>query len=826
MSKIQNLDYETMDDADALEAFVFLNLPELEIKTVSKYSVDLAKLIEWCQNVVSYHILIHPYAYRNENGVITPGSEVQQFAEKMEFLINRFYYFKRFLTKLKTIKIPLADYVFNLQHTKQIIEEQIVHSPFNNLTPDLLGHIFAYLPFQNSFNYMFLSKQLYRGFIKSAEIISYDLYKNAYLFKYRNYNKLKSKLPQIFEYNIHSKYFLMLDDILNSVTDNYGNPFIPFLTKDHLGYIKLIKKENIFITKIAKAFCMLCNIQPDRFSNAKGEIKILYLDKIKKLIINNKLQKLMRQINKLNISENKLQEIIEEIHPFCNLSVLEEIKRNNQGIYQLLIWELLVIEYIQNFNCFDIINIDIDNCKKEVNYFIELMGYLKYNLKVKYYFISKIIPGFEFKNMYERLQKEMINHNMNRNDLFESSNAEHEKIAEIYFKSKDCIPLINKPLFYEKILLKLTSIKEPYDQNNDINDDTCSINDIGYSNKEEKSNRIENSYLNKCNIKMEKIKSKKRSTSQHQQSINSYLNTKSIPQTTFNKSMYNNHGNSNNKLKFNQIPNILIIKHILFYLNVQSLPYFTLANKKCCSCVKTHMWIRLHFLGNEKKLIEQENEQMIKTIMKKKKNYLIEYELEEPNLTLSKQLIDKIGKEDVLNLKFLYKKPNKKSEILIAPFVLLMGKKPKNLIKADGTKQISFFYPAKELFSDKYIVNKIKKFQIETIPLNIYREVVEMLKLNDFNTQSLNHYSNEIKHLLEWVKGVIEAHRFIRKYSFSQGELNSLNEEEINFCEEMDMIDLSYYKLVRYAANYCKQYEDSAKEIMRDMDLECEGLLK
>ena len=251
--------------------------------------------------------------------------------------------------------------------------------------------------------------------------------------------------------------------------------------------------------------------------------------------------------------------------------------------------------------------------------------------------------------------------------------------------------------------------------------------------------------------------------------------------------MYNN-VNSNNKLKFNQIPNILIIKHILFYLNVQSLPYFSLANKKCCSCVKTHMWIRLHFLGNEKKLIEQENEQTIKTIMKKKKNYLIEYELEEPNLTLSKQLIDKIGKEDVLNLKFLYKKPNKKSEILIAPFVLLMGKKPKNLIKTDGTKQISFFHPAKELFSDKYIVNKIKKFQIETIPLNIYREVVEMLKLNDFNTQSLNHYSNEIKHLLEWVKGVIEAHRFIRKYSFSQGELNSLNEEEINFCEEMDMI--------------------------------------
>ena len=63
---------------------------------------------------------------------------------------------------------------------------------------------------------MYLSKTLYKGFIHSVDIISNDLYRSVFLVKYRNYKKLRNKFPYMFEYNIHSKYFLMLDDILNS----------------------------------------------------------------------------------------------------------------------------------------------------------------------------------------------------------------------------------------------------------------------------------------------------------------------------------------------------------------------------------------------------------------------------------------------------------------------------------------------------------------------------------------------------------------------------------------------------------------------------------
>ena len=135
--KIQNLDLENMIDSEMLEAFVFLNLPELEINNIKYFSSDFAKLILWCQGVVSYHILIHPYNYRNDQGIIQPDSEVFLFANKMQDMIDKFYHFKRFLFSLNIMKIPLADYVFNLQHNRDSLvlnnKIEISNSFFNNI---------------------------------------------------------------------------------------------------------------------------------------------------------------------------------------------------------------------------------------------------------------------------------------------------------------------------------------------------------------------------------------------------------------------------------------------------------------------------------------------------------------------------------------------------------------------------------------------------------------------------------------------------------------------------------------------------------------------
>ncbi len=66
MRKLTNLDMDNLSEAEMLDSFVYLNMPELDQDNIRKYSTDLEKLIIWCQSVLSYHILIHPFTYRND----------------------------------------------------------------------------------------------------------------------------------------------------------------------------------------------------------------------------------------------------------------------------------------------------------------------------------------------------------------------------------------------------------------------------------------------------------------------------------------------------------------------------------------------------------------------------------------------------------------------------------------------------------------------------------------------------------------------------------------------------------------------------------------
>lgn len=64
--KLNTLDLDNLNETDMLDAFVYLNLPELDLNVIRKYSSDLEKLLLWSQAVVSYHILIHPFTHRND----------------------------------------------------------------------------------------------------------------------------------------------------------------------------------------------------------------------------------------------------------------------------------------------------------------------------------------------------------------------------------------------------------------------------------------------------------------------------------------------------------------------------------------------------------------------------------------------------------------------------------------------------------------------------------------------------------------------------------------------------------------------------------------
>ena len=806
--KIQNLDLENMPDSEMLEAFVFLNLKELEINNIKYFSTDFAKLILWCQGVVSYHVLIHPYNYRNDQGIIQPDSDIYLFAKKMKEMLDKFYKFKRFLFSLNIMKIPLADYVFNLQHSRNTIAMtnniNETKSYFNDLDSNLIGNILSYIPYKQSYKLISISKNFYKGFLTSIDIVIFNIIKEIYFFRYQSYNKFLSKIPLLYSHNIFSKFFLMIDDILNSKTRNnneLGSSFYPFLSKEHINNLKTLKVKNINVHKISKIFCLICDIKPVKKINPKnGDLMLNYVEVVKSLAIKGELCKILRNVNKLYFNQKKISQINIELKEYYNLKKLKEVKNINHGIYQLLIWELFILQYLKIYNIFDFLDINYINNIYEHNeiegikYYIEIMDYLKYNLKVKYYFSNnnlnnneinnriKISPNFSFMKYIETLINYLEEQNMTFNSeyILKSSNNDWEQIGDSYFESKDIIPFNSKPILYEKVMIKIISCEL-----DDLNDSSILLNNN--SNIQHDNNNI----------------------------INNISPYSAKPMTNNNKNIKE----KNIGLNFNEFPNKLIIKNILFYLDINTLPKFSLINKKCLYCIKVHIFIRIHFLSKEKQYIEEQNKSQYDVINQKRLQFFSEYEMSPPTKEHAFSLMNLITTDDILELKQCFRKYNKIYEKVIIPFLILLGEGPVENIKADGTKKISYYETAKNLLFKPDFIKRIRNLELETIPYNVFTLVEKKLKEETFIPKNIKNLSPCFSKLILWVSGVIEFHRVIRKYSLSEYDYEILDQDEITFCMEMDSIILLYYKLLRYANKYCKDYENVAKEIMIEMNI-------
>ena len=825
--KLLNLDLENMPDAAMLNAFVFLNLPELEIDTIKKYSSDFAKLIVWCQAVVSYHILIHPYTYRNEKSMISFGSDVYEFANKMNSMINRFYKFKRFLFNLNIVKIPLADYVFNLQHNRENVVQK--ESIIKGLTDKNVGNILSYLPYVDTYKFISISKKFFNGFKYSIDYELFEIMKEIYFVKAQAYAKISNKLPVVFTHNIFSNYFLMLDDILNSNCNELGMTFIPFLSKEQLNDLKKIKINNNLVNTIAKVFCLMCEVKPERKQNAKGEIILNYIDKLKLLVINGKILKMLRNINKLSFPVAKLKQLSKELSPYSSLSALEDVKKVNHGIYQLLIWELFVIEYIKNYNPFDFINLDYITNRYEqdeidlIRYYIEILNYLKYHLKIKYHFSVKNLnssqtvaanPSYGFSFIISKLKQYLSEQGMDSNSdlIFDSTNPDYSKIATVYFESKDLIPLGAKPALYEKILTEIMASNErggALEEGYDDSMDNTNANVVSYANSNEE-NMIDNSnQLSSIKEETKKAKGLKNGVSK------SKINPVSIRKDP----LFISSTLSNDPPSLSALPNEIIVKSLLFYLDISSLPKFALVCKKANECIKTHIFIRLFFLNKEKKIIESENSDIISSIESKRNAFFTEYEILPPQKEHAYNLMNQITSDDIMEIKQCFRKPNKTYEIVISPLLILLGETAKASIRPDGTKVVSYYQTAKSVLFKPGFIRRIRDMELETIPNERFSMVEKTLEHQVFSPEKTKSFSPCLMHMICWVNGVIEFHRVIRKYSLSGYDYEILDENEINFCREMDSIVLLYYKLLRYATKYCKKNEKDAQEIMGKMNL-------
>ncbi len=167
--------------------------------------------------------------------------------------------------------------------------------------------------------------------------------------------------------------------------------------------------------------------------------------------------KSLKSVNKLDIPNQKLNSISEELMPYLTEDKLNEVKRTNRGVFQLLIWELLVIEFNKIYNPFDFISADfiINRFEQEeieiIRYYCEVMNYLKYNLKIKY----RLCKTFNFQKYFELLNQHLSKESLSTDMAYDNEfAAEHSKIAKIYFETKEVNNtfLIFIKIFFDKII--------------------------------------------------------------------------------------------------------------------------------------------------------------------------------------------------------------------------------------------------------------------------------------------------------------------------------------------------------------------------------------
>lgn len=862
MEIIHNIDYENINDNEIMKILNALNTSEFSINSIKEISEDYAKLILWFQSVVSFHLLVHPYIYRNNNGTIKPNSKEFFFAEKMEKKIEKFYKLKRFLIYLKIINIKIGEYVFTIQHSENYnknnhnnsIKKKSYkkisyiynhnfdkYSQFNDYK--LIGNILSYIPFNESYKLMNVSKSFYNGFKYSIDILLFSIIKQIYFFRYKSYDERNEYIPIIFSNNFFSKFFLMLDDILNEPS---GNNY-ELISKEVLNELKLLKSQNEYIIQISKILCELIGI---KVSKKNDEEKKDYIGTIKMLAIKGELLKIMKNYNKIFFNQKKISSIYKQLKKFFDLKILKRIKSINRSVYCVLIWEIIFIQFLRMYNIFDFIDFEIINTKYNsqiefIEFYLKLMENLRYILKTRFYFHiknkNKKGTFYGIKEAINELINYLSEHKLTyKSDIIlSSSNENFEMIGCSYFNvihdknnkfSHDILP------FYERIINEII-IFYSENKNNIINNDYI-LNEE--NNKSKKSSRILrldknsteniNDNIENTNNKLTSNKTKYHNNTSYMKRItpNIKLNEFINKQNLFNNrnTYYETDTKKNNKLKKSKIiiiPDDIFIKTLFFYIDIKSLSKFGICNKKFLYCFKIHMLIRINYINTKKKIYELQNQDIINIINNKRKIFNSTYGINPPNKQHATKLINKLKIKDIQELKQYYKKYNKIYVAIISPFLLIIKDTILPKTKNNDNNKLSNFEIAKKILyisNNTSLIKKLNTLEIELIPSNIINKVDELLINNDyFKPEYMKNFNPSFSNVISWVIGIIELHKILRKYSVNIYDIETFDQKEIKFCKEMDDIILKYYKILRYTNYFCKDYEKDAKDIMIQMNL-------
>ena len=846
---IKNIDYENIDDIEIMKILNELNNTDLS-------NLNNSKLLIWIQSVISFHILIHPYIYRNNKGSIKPYTKEYHFANEMEKKIEKFYKLKRFLLYLNILNINIGDYVFTIQRKnsninsnnnikRQIkIKQKFYYNKYNNNACNevindskMIGNILSYIPFKDNYKLRIVSKKFLIGFKYSFDIILFSIIKEVYFFRFQYYNDYIQEIPMIFSHNIFSKFFLMLDEILNEPLPNSE-----LITNEIIQEIKILKSKNEYISKIAKIFCELTNIKVNNNKEGKKD----FINTLRMTAVRGQLLKIMKNCNKLYFTQKKINMIYNELKEFYDLKILKRIKNINRSIYYVLIWEMLFLEYLRFYNIFDFINYDTDNDNDKnefIEFFLKLMDYLRYILNIRFHFFvnsknkKKKETSYGFKESKQKLIKYLIEQNITYNkDLILSSSIENfENIGKLFFNN-----IINKNSvfsFYEKIIKEIIIFYNEEENEDAINnyDDLKKI----YKQKRKSKNTFSIDSLDSLidnNDDNTLFNFTKNNNTIYSYGITPAVNTiQSFNEINLfkNKTYYSSNINNINKkflkTKMCIIPDNVFIKTIFFYLDFNSLSKFCTSNKRFLYCFKIHLYIRLNYLNKRKIFIEENNKEIINSINNKRKQFYTKYKMLEPNKDHATKLINKLKIKDIQELKQYFKKYNKIYITIITPFLLILSKrKNKSNHRIDTNEELmsnfkifkNILYNSNGNGNGNSLLKLINSLEIELISNDIINKVDEILINNEcFRPEYMKRFNNCFSNVISWVIGILEFYKILRKFSVGNYDLEILKQKEIKFCKEFDEEILNYYKVFRYIDYFCKDYEKEAKDIINQMDI-------
>lgn len=341
-------------------------------------------------------------------------------------MISRFYKFKRFLTQLGVINSKLGELAFLMQHKKSIEEPK--ENLASKLDINLVSNILSYIPVNSRYKVIQVNRCFYQGFKESINIYINEILKEVVISKMNIYDLMNKYLPEVFRVNMFSDYFMMLTDIVNNDQ---------FFSKEQISDIKKMKITNSQTEKLCKITLAFIDETPEVKVLSSGEVKHMYIDKIKQLANNNSLFKKISTCNVLDIPIKKFLNLYSELDDLFKKKSFDEIKKMNRGLSQILNWIFVVFEINKIFNPIDFVSSDYilnrfsDEDREAITYFIQILLQLKDHFKLKWKFFKSLeIPKhFEFLRMYF---KDVKNRNIN---LFQV-NVEHQKVVEIYNESK------------------------------------------------------------------------------------------------------------------------------------------------------------------------------------------------------------------------------------------------------------------------------------------------------------------------------------------------------------------------------------------------------